>query len=109
MFNSLFQTVNPTTFKLYPLFLGIYVAALILSIGLIIYRKKTKKNLKELKKTLRHLTDSLFFFGATGLILLFSRYANVYVLSMEFLHILNAMILVAVATPRLIKFKKANS
>ncbi len=109
MFNSLFQTVNPTTFKFYPLFLGIYIGAFILSIGLIVYRKKTKKNLKELKKTLRYLTDCLFFFSSAGLFLLFSRYANIYVLSMEFLHILNSIVLALLVTPRLVKFKKVNN
>lgn len=106
--SSLFQTINPTTFKYYELFISIYILSLILSIGLIIYRKKTKKNFREFKKTLRILTDYLFLFGIIGLFLLFARYANIYFISMEFFHILNIIIFATIISVKIKHFIKIN-
>ena len=90
----MFETVNPTTFKFYYLFISIYSISFAYFIIAEILIKKLSKKHKLYKKFLRHTLGWALFYSLTGAVLLFARYAYIYFLSMEFLHILNAIILV---------------
>jgi hypothetical protein len=109
MFSSLFQFVNQTTFKFYPHFLVVYGLALVIAIALHFYRKRTQSKLIKLKASTRSAQSWLTFFGLSGLFLLFCRYANVYILSMEFLHIANFLVTGTAIIYILVQLKKANS
>jgi len=92
----MFEIVNPPNFKYYPHFIALYA---ILIIGSIVFKVVKKKLTKDKRKEIiivRNLSSWFFWLGLFGFILLGSRYASLYYLSMEFLHIVILAILGAV-------------
>lgn len=106
---SLFEFSNSTTFFFYPHFIVIYAIALIVGVAAIIYKKKTTKKLIQLNATLRTLSFWAISYALVGFFLLFCRYAYIYFLSMEFLHILNFVVAGLFIGMQAYTFKKANN
>lgn len=91
----MFELANPTFFKYYLHFSIIYGALIAFNFiaKAVILKQKDKNTRKLLKKSFFTFLSSCFWIGIFGFIYLGARHYRVALLSMEFLHILNAIIL----------------
>lgn len=92
----MFHLSNPITFKYYPHFIAIYGVILVLAVALSIYKSKSNKKDKIKKRILQGLTSAYWQAGIYGFIFLGARYIRIALISMEFLHILNLLILTSI-------------
>ena len=91
----MFALANPVTFKYFTPFLVFYVLLIVFSfLFKLVVPRLEKQTKKMLNKSFSYFAGSCFWVGVFGLIYLGARKYNVYFLSMEFLHIVNGLILV---------------
>lgn len=91
----MFEFANPVTFKYFVPFLVFYILLLVFYFGSKVYVKRQEKDKRRiLRKSFGYFFESCFWVGLLGLIYLGARRYNVYFLSMEFLHVLNGLLLV---------------
>ncbi len=91
----MFAFANPTTFKYFAPFLAFYILLVVLSLVFkIAVRYLAKDKRRVMRKSLGTLAEASFWIGLLGLVYLGARRYNVAFLSMEFLHVLNLIILV---------------
>lgn len=90
----MFAFLNPTTFKYYAPFLVFYVLLIVFKFAFQYWVKKQSKSERRLyRKSFGYFVESCFWVGLLGLVYLWARKYSIYFLSMEFLHVLNLIIL----------------
>lgn len=90
----MFALLNPTTFRYNLLFLVLYVVLIIFPfVFRFVLKKKTKDVRRLYRKSFGYFAESCMWVGIFGLVCLAARKYSVYFFSMEFLHIINFLIL----------------
>lgn len=91
----MFELVNPTTFKYYLPFTIIYATLFAISFiaKAVIAKQKDKRTRKLFRKSFSTFLSSCFWVSLFGFLFLAARHYRVAFLSMEFLHVLNGIIL----------------
>ena len=84
----MFDFWHLSTFKYYPHFVTLYSLFFIGYIALRILKKKLDKQERLKRKIAFNFGSWLLFLSLSGFFFLFSRWAQIYFLSMEFFHIL---------------------
>lgn len=106
----MFALLNPTTFKYFIPFLILYVLLIVGRFVFFYWVKKQPKDSRRLyRKSFGYLAEACMWIGLLGLVYLGARRYSVYFLSMEFLHVLNGIILIIFLVCGLDKYKKLSS